>query len=217
MILKQIKRTAGQILLFAAALSLAACLEEPSAEKRTADQLFRPINFTATVNGGAVDFSWIPIKNASYSLEVSRDSFQFQRELQVIPLDSTTSHVVENLWSQSRYSARIKAVSKDPAIKDSQYQSITFTTGIENIFYPVLPAAILPTKVSLTWDPTRTVTRIRVLLVDKEVAITQLTPADIAAGSTTISGLVPASKYVFQIYNGDMLRGSTTVTTLAGP
>ena len=215
--IKHIKRTASYVLLFAAALLLAACLEEPTAEVRTADQLFRPISFTATVNGGAVDFSWIPIKNASYSLEVSRDSFQFQRELQVIPLDSTTSHIVENLWSQSRYSARIKAVSKNPAIKDSHYQNITFITGVENIFYPVLPAAILPTKVSLTWDSTRTVTRIRVLLVDKEVANVKLTPADIAAGSTAITGLLPVSKYVFQIYNGDMLRGSATVTTLAGP
>ena len=215
--IKHIKRTANHVLFFAAALSLAACLEEPTAEVRTADQLFRPINLMATVNGGTVDFSWIPIKNASYSLEVSRDSFQFQRELQVIPLDSTTSHIVENLWSQSRYSARIKAVSKDPAIKDSQYQNITFITGIENIFYPVLPAAVTPTKVSLTWDSTRTVTRLRVLLVDKEVSIVQLTPADIAAGSKTITGLLPVSKYVFQIYNGDMLRGSATVTTLAGP
>ena len=204
-------------MFFCIALTLASCLEEPSTEVRTADQLFRPINFTATVNGADVGFSWIPIKNASYLLEVSRDSFQFQRELQVIKRDSTTSHLVQNLRSQSRYSARIKSVSKDPAIKDSEYQSISFTTGIENIFYPTVPASIFSNKVSLRWDSTRVVTHIKVLLIDKEVTTATLTPAEITAGSRIVTGLTPASKYVFQIYNGEMLRGTSNATTLAGP
>jgi hypothetical protein len=197
-------------------LATASCLQDPSDEVKTADQLFRPILFTATIDGGSAYFSWVPIKNASYSLELSRDSLKFERELQVIPLDSTAGFLVENLWSQSRYSARVKAVSKNPAVKNSEYQTVTFTTGIENIFFKLDTAGVSTDRLRLDWDASRIATHIKILAGTAETTAT-LSDGEKLAGSRLITGLKPATAYTFRIYNGEMLRGTTSATTRSAP
>lgn len=108
--------------------SMVSC-EDDTSTVNFPDQLFRPVLFEAIVNGDMVTFSWVPIANASYSLEVSKDSLLFSNDLQVFLLDEALEYTIEGLSSDSRYSARIKAVSKDSKIKDSEYKEITFMTG----------------------------------------------------------------------------------------
>ncbi|HBL77909.1 MAG: hypothetical protein A2W90_01620 [Bacteroidetes bacterium GWF2_42_66] len=112
-------------------LSVVSC-DDDTSDYGIADQLFRPINFQAEVDdeiGNAVNFSWVPIKGTSYySLEISRDSLQFKQDLQSFSIYDDDKFEIENLWSDSRYSARIKAISIDSKIKDSEYKQITFVT-----------------------------------------------------------------------------------------
>src|SRR5690606_23912940 len=107
------------------------------------------------------------------------------------------------------------AVSKDPGIKDSEYKSITFTTGIENLFFAVRPQDTFPTQLVLAWEPEKVVSRIDVLVDGTLIRSVALTEEDIAIGSHTIAGLTPDTEYVFRIYNDERLRGTLTATTLA--
>jgi hypothetical protein len=211
--IKNIKQVTGLLLTLGSLLGLSSCLDEPSEGETMADQLFRPIQFTASVTGIAVNFTWVPIKGASYALEISRDSLRFQNELQVIALDSTTAFTVSDLWSSSRYSARIKAVSKNSDVKDSGYQTITFTTGIENVFISTGSTAIKANSVQLAWDSTKVVTDIKVFIAEQLQSTIPLTTADITRGSRLIDGLKPKTTYSFKIYNGEKLRGTAAVTT----
>ncbi len=102
--------------------------EEEAIEDDVPDQLFRPVLFTAEVNVNEVTFTWMPIANASYVIEVSKDDL-FTNDLQTYTIDGTLEYTV-GLLTNTRYSARIKAVSKDETIKDSGYTKVTFLTGI---------------------------------------------------------------------------------------
>ena len=188
-----------------------SCEEEETLTKDIPDQLFRPVGFTASINGNSISFTWVPIADASYLLEISRDSFLFQQDLQVFPIDGSIDYTLENLWSQARYSARIKSVSKKPEIKDSEYKQITFRTGIENIFYAIAGADIGADHILLTWDATKSVSHI---LLPNGTTI-QLTDSEKQAGQKDITGLTPKTSYTFKIYYGEMLRGTISATTLA--
>ncbi len=196
-------------------IALVSCLKEPGAEVARPSQLFRPIQFAGNVNVVNISFSWAPIKDASYLLEVSRDSFQFQRELVSIPIDGRREYELEELRSQSRYSARIKAVSKDPGVRDSEYQAITFTTGVENLFYQPAAADITANSVELSWEPGKTVSRIEILSEGVVVGSIMLTVEQIAEGRALAKELDPEKQYTFRIYNGDILRGTINAQTLA--
>lgn len=201
------------LMLLCFSLLLVSCEDETLTD--VPDQLFRPVIFKTAINGNIATLSWIPIANASYSLELSRDSLLFGNELQVIPLDDLDTYAVGDLWSNSRYSARIKAVSKNSLIKDSEYNELTFITGTENIFYGVLSEDIGTNSVLLKWDNSKEVTKIVIapsVTPGYELAIV-LSSADIAAGQKLIDGLSSGITYVFKIYKGEMLRGTISVKT----
>ena len=106
---------------------LTSC-EEETVHEEFVDQLFRPADFTAIVNMNEVGLVWLPIANASYSLEISQDSLQFQKNLKVFAIDGSNSLTISDLMNNARYSARIKSISKNALVKDSEYKQITFMT-----------------------------------------------------------------------------------------
>lgn len=211
-ILTYIKNSAAVTGLLA--IMLVSCLKEPGAEVTMPSQLFRPIQFAGNVNVVDVTFGWAPIKDASYLLEVSRDSFQFERELRSIPIDGQREYLLKELRSQSRYSARIKAVSKKPAVRDSEYQMITFTTGLENIFYQPAPADISATTVELSWEAGKAVSHIEISSGKELVRSITLAEEHITMGHILIQELDPGKQYTFQIFNADILRGTISAQTL---
>jgi len=181
----------------------------------TADQLFSPALFSAAINTNVVSLSWTPIANSTYYLlEISKDSLLFTNQLVVDTIIDKYYYTLQDLWSNSRYSARIKAVSKDPKIKDSNFLAITFKTGTENIFYTVPASDITSNQVTLKWNALKKVSKI-VYYVERSTfkVFVNLTDADIVAGVKLIPGLSEGGTYVFEIYFGDMLRGTTKVDT----
>ena len=192
-----------------------SCLKEPNLDPTYPSQLFRPINFSGNVDAADVSFSWAPIRNASYLLEISRDSFRFERDLKSIPLDGQIRFEIGDLWSQSRYSARIKAISKKPGVRDSEYSEISFTTGLENVFFQIDSASITPTGIDLSWEPGKTVTHIEVSGTGNPIRRIALTEGEINTGSLLVENLEPGTLYTFRIYNGEILRG--TIATQTSP
>lgn len=191
-----------------------SCEDEKITNDNLPDQLFRPTLFTPHVNANDITFTWVPIKGASYSLEISRDSLQFQQDLQVFSInESKSTFEVKDLWGETRYSARIKSVSNDPGIKDSEYKQITFMTGAENIFYTVANEDIGINSILLKWVKGKDVSHIVVSTAGVDDRLIVISPDDISAGEKLIGGLNPGTAYTFKIYLGTRLRGTINTTT----
>lgn len=206
-----------RVFMLALPLFLFSCEEAPlPTGAETTDQLFRPVNFQANVIGTEVTFKWSDISDASFILEISKDSLMFSNELQVISLDKNyyTTTENENLWSNTRYSARIKAVSSvDGAIKDSEYQEVTFVTGSEETFYSVESDNIGFDWVQLNWIPGKNVDKIIVSSAGVSDVTISLTADEIAAGEKLIENLNLGTDYTFTIYFGERPRGAISVAT----
>ena len=198
------------MMLLCLPMIMISCEEEDTIDK-TPERLFRPALLTAGVDGVKVRLTWVPIANASYSLEISRDSLLFSTDLQVIPLDGVDEYTVEDLWSDTIYSARIKGLSKISTIKDSEYETVTFRTGIENIFYAVAATDIGSDQILLKWDKTKTVSKIVVTSAGAAEVIIPVSASD--AGEKLVTALKAGSSYTFKIYFGEMLRGTVSVKT----
>ncbi len=175
------------------------------------NRLFRPPTFSASVNANEVTLSWIPISNATYLLEVSKDNLVFETELQQVELGEINTYVLSDLWSSIRYSARIKAISKNPEIEDSEFTAVTFQTGVENIFYTPEEEDITTNSVLLGWDKSKKVTRITVAATGTSTKTLNLSASEIEDGEILVEELNPATTYTFRIYNNDMLRGTLAV------
>lgn len=187
---------------------LTGCLKDPNIAPTIPGQLFRPIGFSGNVNIVSVAFNWTPIKDANYLLEISRDSLLFERDVESILIEGKAQYLMENLWSLSRYSARIKAISKIPGIEDSGYQTITFVTALENLFYSIDSGNISTTSIALHWEPDNIATRIDVLSGDEAVQQIPLSEDQLIAGSALVEELSPDTSYTFKIYNDEILRGT---------
>ncbi len=177
-------------------------------------QLFRPAMLTVSVNANIVSFSWIPIKGSTYSLDLAKDNLLFTTDVQNFKIDGRAEFIAENLWSLSTYSVRIKCVSSDPNIKDSEYKMATFTTLQENIFSTPTASDIATNHILVKWDATRTVSHLIVTGGTLTNFVVPLSAQDIQTGQKDITGLSPMTSYVIKIYNGEMLRGSITTKTL---
>lgn len=182
-------------------------IEEP-------DRLFRPPLLETNIDGNEVAFKWIPIRGASYLLELSKDSLAFQNEVQKFEISGHNDFLVENLWSETRYSARIKAVSTNPGIKDSGFQEVTFITGVENIFFDIPSSSMTENTILLSWDKIKEVSKIDVYDGDVLVKTVNLSVEDKTSGAKLIEGLTSKKEYTFNIYLGEMLRGTIKAKTL---
>ncbi|MGV8137277.1 MAG: hypothetical protein AB2L20_18840 [Mangrovibacterium sp.] len=198
------------MMLLCLPMFMISCDEEDAVDN-TPERLFRPALLTAGVDGNKVRLTWIPIANASYSLEISRDSLLFSTDLQVIPLDGVDEYTVEDLWSDTIYSARIKGLSKISTVKDSEYETVTFRTGIENIFYTVAATDIGTNQVLLKWDKTKSVSTIVVSTAGAADTVVPVSASD--AGEKLIPALTAGTSYTFKIYFGEMLRGTVSAKT----
>lgn len=204
------------VILFLAVLSsgILSCTKKELVDN-TPDQLFRPAMFTASIDANEVTFSWVPIADATYFLQISRDSLVFSNDVQEFSINNASSIVISDLWSSARYSARIKAVSKNSSIKNSEYNQITFRTAIENIFYEIGTDDISSTAVLLKWDASKRVTDVTVSATSVPEYKISLLEVDMEGGQKLVESLQAGKSYTFKIYNGDMLRGTLTVTTKA--
>jgi hypothetical protein len=204
------------ILAFIYAFSLQSCSKKDDLAntlERPQLIMYSPVSDTI---GISVTFVWNRIQNANYKLETSNDSLLFTNGTKTFDLGDTTKWTVKGLRSNERFSARLKAVSKDGNIKDSEFSASTLRT-IENIFTSqtngvVAAANITASTVKLTWAAGKNVTSI--LQTTGGVNSTILLDAtDISAKTKTISGLTSATNYVFKIQYNDMIRGTVTAIT----
>lgn len=173
-----------------------------------------------------VGVTFTPIQGAEYYvIEVSTDSlyddiamggdnatvYGEDKSITASPAQLT------NMREETNYFMRIKTMSSTTAESHWVYYNLGESFKTLGIIYDVPSADILEDRITLRWiNKTGTVTHITYTTsVDgQDVTQTyQLSDAEIAAASCTITGLEQNKTYKFAIYNGDVLRGTKTVKT----
>ncbi len=233
--MRRLKNIFGLALVALAGLTATSCTDgnDWSVDKAY-DRLFGinddDISIETTATTATVTFTAMEKSAEYYIIEVSKDSLYDD-----VPMggenakvfgaenhDITKSPVVlEGLDGDTKYYLRIKAMSSTkPESSWSYYdEGEPFKTEAEQIFNEVPAEDIGDSSVRLTWTPGAEVTRLaKVYTAAGDVTDTAYVDLDDeakAAGEYTFSDLNPTTVYTFIIYNGDVKRGTVSVTTAA--
>jgi hypothetical protein len=210
------KNNAIQKVLFAGLFSCAciACddLADPLKENLNLQRAYTPTALTAMVrNLTSIELNWkVRPEVDHYVVEFSQDSLVFGSIIRTVTVKPDELPLLEVFGSETRYSARVKAVSAIGA-GDSKWASVTIATAMENIFLPIENGAIDKTTVTLKWPEGSEVTH---LLIKPGDVRRDILEAEAAAGSVTVTGLSEATSYTVTLYNATKQRGQVTFETL---
>ena len=198
--------------------SVYSCEPDPAFDEptETLSKMFTPVDVKEeSVIGNKVTYSWFPINGAKYQIDISRDvnftPVDFHHEISGVYI-----FTFEGLLSLTDYYGRIKSVSIDNSLKDSEYKIFTFRTGQENIFFAPRPADIGVGNILMRWDYLQTVTHLKVSHTIGDVTIEDVV-IDISnvvtAGEYNVTGLNSNTEYLFEIFSGEIRRGVLTEKT----
>jgi len=223
------KYITGCLLIIAAAIGFTAC--DADQNDWTVDdsqaQMFTPVVLEpASLAATSVTLRYSSVPNAGkYVIELSQDSLAFTSIEKTIEIaaedavrDSTSTNSrylleVKDLESASRYSARIKSVSKDASLPESKWGAITFKTPSEQIMFSVADGDKTSSSVRLSWKAGEAVTKIELLKGGTVALEKALTAGDIAAGEITLTGLEAGTAYLANLYNNTSKRGYAQFST----
>ena len=178
-------------------------------------RVFSPTNLEATVmNRTNVRLRWTRNSSAdSYTIELfASDSLAFAGKPDITLSGITGAQIpywVENLDGETRYSARVKAVSRKTA--DSKWSGVTFVTAAEHLLLPFEDGDIGPTSITFRWPAGQAVSEI---VLDPSDVRRVVTPAEIAEGVAVVTGLTGETDYTARVMNGEKVRATVSVTTL---
>jgi len=213
--LKNISLMAFVGFLFMLGTTFSSCVDEMSL--KNLPYIFRPINFTATMNSTLVTFNWAKVDSAvSYTLQVGTDSANFVKP--VFSVTTTNLFYVKELAGNTTFYARIRANDAD-STKSSQFNNtLTFKTPKENIFlgygtknntgntYSAYMNAA--NTLDIKWKPAANVTHLILTSADggtrDSVAIST---TEATAGEKIVPALTN-SNWTVSVYNGTILRGT---------
>jgi hypothetical protein len=193
-------------------LTFGACQEvDPLVEELEFDRVFTPRDLEVRVrNRTTAEFTWALRADAkSYVLEIHEDSLKFTTLVKTVNVNTDQLPYSVALEGETRYSARLKGINPDT--DESKWAEVTFRTESENILYEVAPDDIKATSVTLKWPAGSEVNRI--LLMPGNIQY-QISAADKAAGSATVTGLTGETTYTAMLYRDNKQRGQTSFTTL---
>ena len=174
---------------------------------------FSPTGLTAlVVNRTGVRLSWNSVHNAkTYTIEFFENAEFTGAPVRVVS-DITFLQVpftVTGLAGDTQYFIRVKGVGEN--IADSKYVSANVRTDSEQIFRPVDATTLTSNSVVLTWPAGEFASSIT---LNPGNITRNITAAEVAAGSATITGLTSETLYTARLLNGTKTRGTLTFTTL---
>ena len=109
---------------------LAAC-DDNYTPDTTPKKLFRPTNFTWEVDpddNTVIIATWRSTKADSFLLQIAIDNTFTEGEVIEVMVEDKNHYEAKDLTPGQKYYARVKAVSADPAIADSEYSSVVSAT-----------------------------------------------------------------------------------------
>lgn len=234
--MKTINKILGLALLSLSLVSVASCTDDNDWDVDSShNRLFGVNRDDLTLSEGDTwaEVSFTGMRGTEYYIiEVSTDSLTDDMEMgasagsivygedQSITLSPDT---IRGLTGDTKYFLRMKACSSTtPDSKWVYYDNgdggTSFRTLAEQLF---IESEIVrgDTYMELKWMPGEEVTRITVTTADgtaamPDIDLTQL-PDAVANGEYRVEGLASSTTYTFEIYNGDVRRGSLTLATMA--
>lgn len=187
---------------------------DPEITELITDRVFSPINVEAKIrNKTSVELTWQKSSKVdSYTVELFiNDSLAFNGS----PVNTYTDikdenipYTISKLDGETRYSARIKALSANAT--DSKWTGVTFKTEAEQIFFDVADEDLKATEVTLRWPAGEAADIITLKPGD---IIHNLTAEEIAAGAVTLSNLTGETAYTAVMKRGEKTRGTAKFTT----
>jgi hypothetical protein len=214
--MKKIYRNTGLILGLFAILLLSACKEkiDPIVEELDFDRAFTPVGLSAQIsNITTVTLTWDAVKNAeSYVIEIYEG-------IDFLPAKLLhTANVAGDITTMSyllpagdtRFSARIKAVSSLDGVAESKWLAVDFMTAPENLFAGYTSIMTGLGACTVNWAPGTTATGLAFYNGTVVVNTYPLTPAEIAAGVKLLTG-VPNGRYEIRLMNSTFVRGRTNL------
>jgi len=188
---------------------------DPLVEKLDFSRVFTPLNLKVTIrNQTTAEIAWDTKADAdSYVVEISEDSLAFTNIVKTITVTSEEIPFSILLDGATRYSVRIKGVSKT-GLADSKLSAIVFKTDAENIISPLAGVDIQGSSVTIKWPAGSEVSHFLIIPGNVERIITD---QEKVAGVATIIGLTGETAYSVTLYKGTKQRGAVTFTTLSVP
>ncbi|MCF0176729.1 MAG: DUF4957 domain-containing protein, partial [Bacteroidales bacterium] len=179
----------------------------------------QPLNLSAKVtNGQTVTFSWDVTKDAEmFLLEVFEDKGMTQS---IHSQNYKPGEVPVSLYLDvdKEYYFRVQAVRQNAeSSKWAVYEKSIKTFAVKSNLYMEV-AARAAQSISLVWTADPEVDRIEYGKPgDEEYKVYTLTESDKAAGTATVTGLVPSTEYDMVLYFSSANRGQVDVWTLPDP
>lgn len=184
--------------------------------------LFRPINFSYSLNKTVATISWAAVDSAkSYTLQIATDS-----TFKSLVLDTTITKLSfsKELAGQTVFYAQVRTNANDPK-KNSFFNKkfsngdLFFTTPKENIFLGYgtknntgnLYSAYMTdvSTLDIKWTPGANATHLIILSADGSIKDSVLiSSSEALAGEKVFAGLVN-STWKVEIFNNKILRGTT--------
>ena len=212
------------ICLFAlGTLAVTSCSDAPDEiTSYLLNRNFSPVDFEAkSVSTTSARLQWTPVEHADkYIVEIFADDSLTFAGTPAKTLETESSNIeVTGLVYDTKYSARVQAVTSNDASRTSKFSPVYFRTSAQQFMKSFKEENIADRSVTATWDVEEVgndITTLRALDASGKIVSTkELTAEEKAAGQATISGLSPETAYTIKLLNGEKERGSRTVTTIA--
>lgn len=183
---------------------------------------FSPVDIeTRNVGEDKVTLKWKASDKATgYVVELfADDSLSFAGTPAKTLTVTDNSVDVTGLVYDTKYSARVKAITSGDEVRDSKWNTIFFRTSAQQLMKSFKEENIADRSVIVTWDTEAVgndLTTLKAFDKDNKVASTKELSADeVAAGKAVLGGLTPETQYTVRMYFGEKERGNRTVTTIA--
>ncbi len=175
-------------------------------------RVLTPLGLKAFVrNQTAIELNWSLREGVtSYLVEFSEDSLAFNTIIHSETVLAENLPYRRNFFGDTRYSARVKAISSVESVDDSNWATVTIRTNVENIFLPLPGQNVQDTYAILNWPAGSDVTRFVINPGNIERSITDEEKAE---GEATIEGLSGSTDYTVTLYSGTKVRGTISFST----
>lgn len=188
---------------------------DPLVEDLQLSRALSPIALEARIrNRTTIELNWTVRNDIDhYIVEFSEDSLEFNSIIRTVTVLPDELPLQQTFFGDTRYSARVKAVSAEGA-EDSKWTAVTIRTDSENIFSPLENADIGSLDVTLKWPAGSEVDHFIIIPGDVNRTISA---GEKTAGEATIDGLTDLTNYTIVMYLGNSVRGTVSFKTLVDP
>lgn len=203
-------------------MAMVSCSEPGDVQDLVLDRILSPTGVESRVTSdNNIVLAWNSMTGASqYEVQAFKETQDFDNATAAIThVTANVADTLTNLLGETTYYIRIRAVDITDDARNSKWYVTSKTTNPEQKMNKVKPAHIQSTAVTLTWLAGIDVDKI-VLTPNpgsagsSSQAITyDVTAEDKAAGSATISGLLPETTYQAVLQYEGKTRGYQTFTT----